>query len=49
MLVSISRRTDIPAFYSDCFFNRLKEGYVYVPNPIYPNKVSKVKIILILK
>ena len=27
MIISISRRTDIPAFYSEWFFNRLKEGY----------------------
>lgn len=42
MILSVSRRTDIPAFYSDCFFNRLKEGYVYVRNPMYPEKVSKI-------
>lgn len=42
MILSVSRRTDIPAFYSDWFFNRLKEGYVYVRNPMYPEKVSKI-------
>ncbi len=34
MILSVSRRTDIPAFYSDWFFNRLKEGYVYVRNHV---------------
>lgn len=27
MILSVSRRTDIPAFYSKWFFNRMKEGY----------------------
>ena len=30
MILSVSRRTDIPAFYSEWFFNRLKEGFVLV-------------------
>lgn len=42
MILSVSRRTDIPAFYSDWFFNRLKDGYVYVRNPMYPEKISKI-------
>lgn len=44
MIVSVSRRTDIPAFYSEWFFNRLKEGYVYVLNPMNLNQVSKVEL-----
>lgn len=44
MIVSVSRRTDIPAFYSDWFFNRLKEGYVYVLNPMNLKQVSKVEL-----
>lgn len=27
MILSISRRTDIPAFYSKCFMNRIKKWY----------------------
>lgn len=42
MIVSVSRRTDIPAFYSEWFFNRLTEGYVYVLNPMNVKQVSKV-------
>lgn len=42
MILSVSRRTDIPAFYSDWFFNRLKAGYVCVRNPMYPETVSKI-------
>ncbi|MDR3850169.1 MAG: DUF1848 family protein, partial [Gemmiger sp.] len=26
MILSVSRRTDIPNYYSEWFFNRLKEG-----------------------
>lgn len=33
MIISCSRRTDIPAFYSNWFFNRLREGNVLVRNP----------------
>ena len=42
MIISVSRRTDIPAFYSDWFFNRIKEGFVYVINPMNLKQVSKV-------
>lgn len=44
MIISASRRTDIPSFYSDWFFNRLKEGYVLVPNPYNLNQVSKISL-----
>lgn len=44
MLLSVSRRTDIPAFYSDWFFNCLDQGFVLVPNPINKQKVAKIKI-----
>ena len=42
MIISASRRTDIPAFYSGWFFNRLKEGYVLVRNPMNIRQISKV-------
>ncbi len=35
MVISCSRRTDIPAFYSEWFLNRIKEGYVVSRNPVY--------------
>ncbi|OBR89705.1 hypothetical protein CLRAG_39670 [Clostridium ragsdalei P11] len=44
MILSVSRRTDIPAFYSDWFFNRIKEGFVLVKNPFNSNQVSKVEL-----
>jgi hypothetical protein len=34
MILSASRRTDIPLFYSDWFFNRVREGYVLSRNPV---------------
>ena len=44
MIISASRRTDIPAFYSDWFFNRIKEGFVLVRNPMNPHQISKVSL-----
>ena len=44
MILSVSRRTDIPAFYSDWFFNRLREGFVYVRNPMNIHQVSKITL-----
>ncbi|WFD09776.1 DUF1848 domain-containing protein [Tepidibacter hydrothermalis] len=44
MILSVSRRTDIPAFYSDWFFYRLKEGYVYVKNPFNTKQISKIEL-----
>lgn len=44
MILSVSRRTDIPAFYSDWFFNRLKEGFVDVPNPFNANQISRITL-----
>ncbi|MDD5936454.1 MAG: DUF1848 domain-containing protein [Clostridiales bacterium] len=42
MIISASRRTDIPAFYSDWFFKRLEEGFLYVLNPYNRKQVSKI-------
>ncbi len=44
MILSVSRRTDIPSYYSEWFFNRIKEGFVYVRNPMNPSQVSKIDI-----
>lgn len=44
MIVSVSRRTDIPAFYSEWFFNRIKEGFVYVVNPFNTKQISKIEL-----
>lgn len=42
MIISASRRTDIPAFYSEWFLNRLDAGYVMVRHPFNYNQVSMV-------
>lgn len=44
MILSVSRRTDIPAFYSEWFMNRINEGYAYVRNPFNMNQISNVSI-----
>ncbi len=44
MIVSVSRRTDIPAFYSEWFYNRIKDGFVYVINPFNTKQISKVEL-----
>ena len=44
MIVSVSRRTDIPAFYSKWFFNRVRAGWCLVPNPFNPNQASRVAL-----
>lgn len=42
MILNVSGRTDIIAFYSKWFINRYKEGYVDVRNPIMPKLVSRI-------
>jgi hypothetical protein len=44
MIVSASRRTDIPAFYSPWFLRRLREGYALVRNPVNIRLVYHVPI-----
>ena len=44
MILSVSRRTDIPAFYSEWFFNRVKAGFADVVNPFNTKNISRVKI-----
>lgn len=44
MIISASRRTDIPAFYAKWFINRIRAGYCTVPNPFNRNQVSWVSL-----
>ena len=44
MILSVSRRTDIPNYYSEWFYNRIKEGFLYVRNPMNPHQISEIKI-----
>lgn len=43
MILNVSGRTDIVAFYTDWFMNRYKEGYVDVRNPYNPKLVSRIR------
>ena len=44
MILSVSRRTDIPAFFPKWFMNRLRDGYVMVRNPMNYHQVSKISL-----
>lgn len=44
MIISASRRTDIPAFYGEWFMNRLRAGEVLVRHPRAPRRVSRVPL-----
>ncbi len=44
MILSVSRRTDIPNYYSEWFYNRIKEGFLYVRNPMNPHQISKINL-----
>lgn len=41
MILNTWTRTDIPAFFSEWFYNRVKQWYVLVRNPYFPEKISK--------
>ncbi len=44
MIVSVSRRTDIPAFYFPWFLERLRAGEVFVRNPMNFRQVRRVPL-----
>ena len=44
MILSVSRRTDIPNYYSEWFYNRIKEGFLCVRNPMNYHQISEIKI-----
>lgn len=44
MILSVSRRTDIPAFYADWWYRRVEEGFVLVPSPYDPGRISRVSL-----
>ena len=45
MIISVSRRTDIPAFYSEWFMKRLQDGYLMVRNPMNYHQINKISLI----
>lgn len=44
MIISVSRRTDIPAYYHEWFLNRIKEGFLLVRNPMNTHQVSRISL-----
>jgi len=44
MIVSASRRTDIPALFSEWFYNRVEKGFVLLKNPYNPLQVGRVTL-----
>jgi len=44
LIISASRRTDIPAFYTEWFINRVRAGFCTVPNPFNPDQISNVSL-----
>lgn len=44
MIISTGMRTDIPAYFSDWFFNRIKAGFVLTRNPYYPEQVLRYRL-----
>ena len=44
MIISASRRTDIPAFYAKWFINRIREGYVLNRNPFNANQIKRITL-----
>ncbi|MBQ8510122.1 MAG: DUF1848 family protein [Clostridia bacterium] len=44
MIISASRRCDIPAYFGEWMLHRLREGYVLIRNPMNPRQVSRVSL-----
>ncbi|MDC7289258.1 DUF1848 domain-containing protein [Blautia schinkii] len=44
MIISAIRRTDIPSYYAEWFYNRMQDGYVLVRNPMNFHQISRVNL-----
>lgn len=44
MIISASRRTDVPRFHVEWMVNRVREQYVDVRNPLFPSQVSRYSL-----
>ncbi|MBU4438435.1 MAG: DUF1848 domain-containing protein [Acetobacterium sp.] len=44
MILNTGNRTDIPAFYSKWFYNRIRAGFALVRNPYYPQQVIQYRL-----
>lgn len=45
MIISASRRTDIPAFYAEWFIKRIRAGFLLTRNPFNHNQVRRVSML----
>jgi hypothetical protein len=45
MIISASRRTDIPAFYGSWFMDQINRGFVQVVNPMNSSQVSTISLL----
>lgn len=44
MIINTGSRTDIPAFYSEWFYNRITAGFVCVRNPYYSEHITRYRL-----
>jgi hypothetical protein len=44
MILSASRRTDIPTYHGEWFMNRLREGYVLTRNPMNHSQIHRLPL-----
>lgn len=44
MILSVSRRTDIPCHYAEWFMERVRDGFVFCRNPRRPSQISRIPI-----
>ncbi|QKV64547.1 DUF1848 domain-containing protein [Pseudomonas sp. 43A] len=45
MIISASRRTDIPAFYAEWFIKRVRAGFLLTRNPFNHNQIRRVSML----
>lgn len=44
MILSASRRTDIPCYYAEWFMNRIRAGYILTRNPMNHSQISRIPL-----
>lgn len=45
LIISVSRRTDVLAFYGQWFMNRIRAGFCTVPNPFNRKQISRISLL----
>lgn len=45
MIINVSRRTDIPAYFTPWFMNRVQEGFALTKNPFNPKQIRRVSLL----